>query len=137
MSTQMKQLAAEFDALRRRVPIGAITGEKEYDRAVQMLDSILDTIGERETGPLARMADAISTQIAAYDDEHFPLPDATPVEVLRFLMEQHGLKQADLPEIGNQSVVSMVLAGKRELNLRQISALCQRFSVSADVFLQV
>ncbi len=56
-------------------------------------------------------------------------------QVLRFLMGQHGLKQADLPEIGAQSVVSAILNGKRQLNLRQVSALSKRFGVSAEVFI--
>ena len=49
-------------------------------------------------------------------------------------MDQHGLKQADLPEIGSQGVVSEELAGKRELNIRQVRALSERFAVSAATF---
>jgi HTH-type transcriptional regulator/antitoxin HigA len=49
-------------------------------------------------------------------------------------MEQHGLRQCDLPEVGAQSVVSAVLAGKRELNLRQTQALARRFAVPMDAF---
>ncbi len=97
MNTQVKELAAEFDAFRKKAPIGAITSVREYTRAVEMLDSILDMIGEREAGAMARLADAISTQIAAYDDEHHNLPDVSPVEVLRFLMEKHDLNQGELP----------------------------------------
>lgn len=50
------------------------------------------------------------------------------------LMEEHGLTQSDLPEIGSQGVVSELLRAKRELNVRQIRALSQRFSVSPAVF---
>ena len=135
MNAQVKELAAEFDAFRKKAPIGAITSKREYNRAVAMLDSILDVIGERETGAMARLADAIGTQIAAYDDAHHNLPDVPPVQVLQFLMEQHNLNQGELHEVGNQSVVSQVLSGKRELNTRQIAALCRRFGVSADSFL--
>jgi HTH-type transcriptional regulator/antitoxin HigA len=49
-------------------------------------------------------------------------------------MEQHGLSQGDLPEIGSQGVVSEILRGKRELNVRQIAALSKRFGLPADVF---
>ena len=48
-------------------------------------------------------------------------------------MAQHGLRQCDLPEVGAQSLVSDVLTGKRALNLRQVKALAQRFSVPMDV----
>ena len=50
-------------------------------------------------------------------------------------MEDHGLRQSDLPEIGSQSVVSEVLAGKRKLNARQVKALSRRFGLPADLFL--
>ena len=56
-------------------------------------------------------------------------------EVLRFLMEEHGLTQSDLPEVGSQDVVSEILSGKRELNVRQIRALAERFGVSSSVFI--
>lgn len=49
-------------------------------------------------------------------------------------MEEHELTQSDLPEIGSQGVVSEVLNGKRELNLRQVRALANRFHVSPAVF---
>ncbi len=45
------------------------------------------------------------------------------------------LTQSDLPEIGSQAVVSEVLNGKRDLNVRQIRALATRFGVSPAVFI--
>jgi HTH-type transcriptional regulator/antitoxin HigA len=53
--------------------------------------------------------------------------------VLASLMDEHGLRQSDLPEIGSQGVVSEVLAGKRQLNLRQVRALAARFSVPMEM----
>jgi HTH-type transcriptional regulator/antitoxin HigA len=50
-------------------------------------------------------------------------------------MEEHDLRQSDLPEIGSQGVVSEILSGKRELNVRQIKELAQRFQVSPAVFI--
>ena len=73
--------------------------------------------------------------IEAYDAEHHALADASGLEVLKYLMEEHGLTQSDLPEIGSQGVVSEVLRGKRELNVRQIEKLAARFHVSPAAFL--
>jgi HTH-type transcriptional regulator/antitoxin HigA len=56
-------------------------------------------------------------------------------EVLQYLMEEHSLRQSDLPEVGSQGVVSEILNGKRELNVRQIRELAQRFHVSPAVFI--
>ena len=52
-------------------------------------------------------------------------------------MEEHGLSQSELPEVGSQGVVSEVLNGKRELNTRQIEALSLRFHLSPAVFFPV
>ena len=72
--------------------------------------------------------------IAHYEAEQHPLPETTGVQALKFLLEQHGLKQSDLPEIGSQGVVSEILTGKRELNIRQVRALGERFGVSPASF---
>jgi len=64
-----------------------------------------------------------------------PVPETTGIEALKFLMEQHGLKQGDLEEIGSQGVVSEILTVKRELNVRQVRALSKRFGVSTATFL--
>jgi transcriptional regulator with XRE-family HTH domain len=58
------------------------------------------------------------------------------VQALKSLMEQHGLKQSDLSEIGSQGVVSEILTGKRELNIRQVRALSARFGVAAATFFE-
>jgi len=73
--------------------------------------------------------------IEAYDREHHSLPEASSIEVIRFLMEEHGLTQKDLPEIGSQGVVSEILAGRRALNVRQIQGLAARFGVGPGAFL--
>lgn len=72
--------------------------------------------------------------IKDYEAEHHPLPDVTGIQALKFLMEQHGLKQTDLRAIGSQGVVSEILAGKRDLNVRQIRLLSERFAVSPATF---
>jgi Helix-turn-helix len=67
-----------------------------------------------------------------------PVPkiaEATGPEVLKSLMEEHGLRQSDLPEIGSQGAVSEILSGARELNVRQLRRLAKRFGVSPAVFI--
>jgi HTH-type transcriptional regulator / antitoxin HigA len=54
---------------------------------------------------------------------------------LRELMKQHALTQKDLPEIAAQSVVSAVLSGGRQVNVRQIARLSARFGLPADAFM--
>ena len=57
--------------------------------------------------------------------------------MLKFLMEQNHLTGSDLPEIGDKSVVSRTLNGKRTLSSTDIQALSQRFHVDPSVFFPV
>lgn len=108
--------------------------EDDYDALVEALDELLIVVGDDEDHPLASLASQLGDMIEAYDELHRPLPKVVGVEVLRYLMQEHGLSQGDLPEVGTQSVISEVLAGKRQLNVRHIRALSDRFGVPADVF---
>jgi HTH-type transcriptional regulator/antitoxin HigA len=115
-------------------PLLAIRNEREYDAAVERVNALVDEVGDNPKDPRNRLIDTLSILIEAYDEEHYPIPDTSGVEMLKFLMEQHGLTQGDLPEIGSQGVVSEILRGKRELNVRQIGALSKRFHLPPDVF---
>jgi HTH-type transcriptional regulator/antitoxin HigA len=116
-------------------PFLAIRTAREYDAAVAQLNALVDEVGDNTKDARYRLLETLSVLIEAYDQEHHSLPEASGVEVLRFLMEEHGLTQKDLPEIGSQGVVSEVLAGRRHLNVRQIQALAARFGVDAGVFI--
>ena len=115
-------------------PLLSIRNEREYNAAVKRLNALLDEIRDDEKHPLYGLLDTLGSLIALYEEEHYPIPEATCAEVLRFLMDEHGLTQSDLPEIGSQGVVSEILNGKRELNVRQIRGLAKRFKVSSAVF---
>ncbi len=115
-------------------PLLTIRNEHEYNAAVKRLNELLDEIGDNEKHPLYSLLDTLGTLIHAYEEEHYPIPDVTGVDVLRLLMDEHGLTQSDLPEVGSQGVVSEILNGKRELNVRQIRSLAHKFGVSSAVF---
>lgn len=79
--------------------------------------------------------ETLETLIESYENQYFPEPASDPVGVLKYLMEEHDLKQDDLSEIGSQGVVSEILNRKRELNIRQVKTLSHRFNVSPAIFL--
>ncbi|MBV6466447.1 MAG: Antitoxin HigA [Anaerolineales bacterium] len=116
-------------------PVLTIRNEREYNAAVKRLNELLDEIGADEKHPLYSLLDTLGTLIEAYEEEHHPIPEANGSDVLRFLMDEHGLTQSDLPEVGSQGVVSEILNGKRELNVRQIRKLAERFHVSPAAFM--
>ena len=128
-------IAARSNALAALVPLHAIRSDMDYDRAVSMLNQLLDAGGADERSPLADLVNTLGALIGDYEDAIQSAPAVTPVTTLRFLMEQHKLSQSDLPEVGTQGVVSETLRGLRDLNVRQIKALAERFQVPASVFI--
>lgn len=115
-------------------PLLSVRNGREYNAAVKRMNDLLDEIGTNEKHPLYSLLDTLGMLIHVYEEEHFPIPDATGSDVLRLLMDEHGLTQSDLPEVGSQGVISEVLNGKRELNVRQIRALAEKFKVSPAAF---
>lgn len=128
---------ADYRRIRQQIPLGPLHTKMEYDRAVAVLDDILDEIGQQETHPLADLAETLALSIEAYEDIDIPIPNTSAPAILRSLMEEHDLAQSDLPDIGSQGVVSEILAGKRDLNVRQITQLAERFGVSPAVFMPI
>ena len=80
-------------------------------------------------------ANLLVVLIADYEAKHFAIEKASGVEVLRELMEANGLRQKDLAgDLGGESIVSLILQEKRQLNRQQMEKLSQRFRVSPAVF---
>ena len=109
--------------------------EAEYLRISAFLDLVVDEVGEHDSHPLASMMETLGTLVDAYEREHVRELPGGPVAVLRLLMDEHRLSQSDLPEVGSQGVVSEILRGRRQINVRQVRALSERFGVSPAVFI--
>ncbi|MGE4534071.1 MULTISPECIES: helix-turn-helix domain-containing protein [Halomonas] len=115
--------------------LNAPQSEDDYDALVAALDELLGLVGDDEEHPLASLASHMGDLIEEYDDANRPMPEVRGADMLRHLMQWHGLDQSSLPEVGTQSVISEILNGKRRLNVRQIKALTLRFGLPADLFL--
>lgn len=125
----------EFQSL-TPVKLQAVENERHYRAMVNFMNKLVDEIGDRESHHLMGLLDIVTFFVRDYEERNIEIPDAEPRAVLRFLMEQHGLRQSDLAELfGSQSNVSEVLNGKREINARQARALGSRFGVSPATFI--
>ena len=116
---------------------GVIASREEYDRVETIFNDLMDK-GEDSLSPEEfKLYELLADLMEAYEKRTLePIPDASPVERLKYLMEQNGLKQTDLAGIfGGQSVVSAVLNGKREINKDQAKRLGERFSVTPAAFI--
>lgn len=130
----VKHLLPVWEQFRAATDIVPIRDNAHYARMTDMLEALLDETQSNEAHPAMGLVDIVGDLIEDYEAEHYHLPEVTGVQALKFLMAQHGLKQSDLSEIGSQGVVSEILTGKRELNIRQVRALSERFGVSTATF---
>ena len=83
-----------------------------------LLDSLIDEVGKNENHPLTSLMETIGILIETYESQYVNEIEGNSIGALNALIEEHGLKQSDLSEIGRQGVVSEILSGKRQLNVR-------------------
>ena len=132
MNTQLKEIVNVWPNIQSVFSVPH--NEKDYNNLVNLLDSLIDEVGNNESHPLSSLMETIGSLIEAYESQNYPDIEGDPINTLKTLMEEHGLKQSDLPEIGSQGVVSEIISGKRQLNVRQLKLLSERFKVSPVVF---
>ncbi|NOQ13997.1 MAG: helix-turn-helix domain-containing protein, partial [Methyloprofundus sp.] len=106
-----------------------------YQYLVETLDNLIDEIGENESHELSAVMETIANLVENYEDKNYSINPGSPIESLKYLMQEHGIKQSDLKEIGSQGVVSEILSGKRALNIEQVKKISKRFGVSPAVFI--
>lgn len=114
------------------VTVPIIRTAADLKNALARIDRLIDAADGTDK---AEERNILALIVHEYESRHFPLKPATTIDLLRYLMKAHGLAQSDVPEIGPQPLVSAVLAGKRTLNMRMISALAKRFQLSAASFI--
>ena len=94
--------------------------EDDFHTLTEALDELLDIVGDDESHPLMGLIHQLGDLVSAYEHEHLPMPE--------------GDGRTALSDVATQSVISEILNGKRQLNIRHIKALSERFDVSADTF---
>jgi HTH-type transcriptional regulator / antitoxin HigA len=109
-----------------------IDSDAELARARALVDQLWQS---HDPADIARLS-AQARLIAAYEESKWPRRPARTADLIRHLMDQHGLTRADLvPVLGTPSRVSEVLAGKKGLSTAMMQRLRARFRVPADVLL--
>ena len=132
----VSEVLAPWAAVNSALGLGAgVRDEADYAELLAFVDECFERFGADDTHPVFTLVDLVAGRIRDYEDSAHPWPStSTPATILASLMQAHGIKQTELPEVGSQGVVSEVLAGKRVLNLRQVKALSERFAVPMEVF---
>jgi HTH-type transcriptional regulator/antitoxin HigA len=132
MITPLADLQAHWTPI---APLFALSTDEEYNAAVERLNALLDEIGTNQVHPLYSLLDTLGTLVHSYELQHHSIPSATGPEVLKYLMEEHGLSAADLPELGPPETIKKYLAGHHELSIQNVRALARRFHVSPMAFI--
>ena len=101
--------------------IKPIRNDEDLTQAFERLEAIF----QAEPGtPEADEMEILVTLIEVYENKHYPIEASSPIEAIKFQMDQRGLKLKDLQAfLGSPSKVSEVMNGKRPLSLNMIKKL--------------
>ncbi|MBD2384353.1 helix-turn-helix domain-containing protein [Cylindrospermum sp. FACHB-282] len=112
-----------------------IDTETEHKRLLNEVDKLMD-LGENLTPEQVEVLQLLVTLIEQYEDKHYQLKAATPLDILQELMLARGLKQKDIVDVfGSKGITSEVINGKRSISKNQAKALGTFFHVSHTLFL--
>ena len=98
MNTQLKEIAKVWPDIQDILSVPH--SETDYKRLVSLLDNVIDEVGDDEFHPLASLMETLGSLIEMYEAQNIPEIEGNPTDSLRALIEEHDIKQCDLPEIG-------------------------------------
>jgi HTH-type transcriptional regulator / antitoxin HigA len=119
----------------RRLPLRPIRSERELDRAIAVINELLDR--DRLTPAEADYLDVLGDLVERYEETTEPIGDVSEADMLRFLIDQKGVTQAEVARATGvrERPISEVLSGKRQLSRAQLGKLAAYFHVSPAVFM--
>jgi HTH-type transcriptional regulator/antitoxin HigA len=125
--------ALDYGSLLRQARPEVVRDEEQNAEYVRRLEKL--TAKKRVTAAERKLIELLTLLVEDFESKHYAVPEVGPLDIVRNLMEAHGLRQKDLVDVfGTESIVSDVLNGKRELTKEHIRRLNRRFNVSPEVF---
>jgi len=119
---------------RFKIDIKPIKTEEDYRSALSRVEELMDAT---PNSPEEDELDVLSSLVEIYETKHYPIPDAHPLEVIRFVMEQNNMLDKDLmPFIGGSGRVSEVLGAHRPLTIGMIRKLKNGLGIPAELLIQ-
>jgi len=129
----MTSAAVDYGALLAEKKPEVVRGEAQNDLYIKTLEELASR--ERLTPAEEKLAELLALLIEDFESKHYELGTAGPLDVIRHLMEENGLRQKDLVDVfGTESIVSAVVNGKRKPTRDHIQRLSAKFKVSPAVF---
>ena len=134
-SSGMLELEKAWAELQAHTLLRPIRNDADFERVHALANNLSDEIGDDESHPLFSLLEIAIELIEKWEGEHVVIPNTKPKEVLRFLLEENNLKQKDLSNIASPTLISDILAGRREISRALAKSLSTRFNVNASAFL--
>ena len=116
------------------ITVPVVKTPEDYQAALTRLEEIFHA---QPGTPESDEADVLVMMINAYEDKNYPIEPADPIAVIKYVMEQKGLEQADLAGyVGGKNQVSEVLGGKRALVLDMIRNLSRGLHIPVEALIR-
>ena len=119
-------------------PLQPVTSKKQHEMALNIIEKLIAYTNEVRTtdNGLEMYLKTLSELAGDHEKNQYKSSTVSGKDMLAYIMDLQGLNQSDLSkELGGQPVVSKILKGERELNLRQVKSLAKRFKVSPAIFI--
>ena len=133
-----KKVSPTYIKLVEVFPLQPITSKKQHEVALNIIEKLISYANDVRTTDdgIEMYLKTLSELTGDYEKNQYKSSAVSGTDMLAYIMDLQGLNQSDLSkELGGQPVVSKILRGERELNLRQVKSLAKRFKVSPAVFI--
>ena len=113
--------------------VKSIKTKADYERTLRIIDDIWNA---KPNTPEGNLLEVLSILVEVYENEHYPIAPPSPIEAIRFRMEQGGLRKVDLaPFLGGRNRVTEILKGQRNLTVKMIKRLHEGLGIPAESLL--
>lgn len=133
---KFKLIPKIYTELVRILPPRPIHDDVEFQNTMEMIECLA---GHQLNNDQEDYLDALSTFVEIYENKHYPIDDShiTPLKILNHLMEEHDMNSSDLGRIlGNRTIGSPILRGKRKLSKTHIKTIAKHFNLEPGLFLE-
>lgn len=113
-----------------------IETEAENEKYLKIVEQLMSRGEENISPEEEKLLDLLVTLIEDFEARAYPMKQIPPNEMLKYIIEERGMKQKDLlPIFGSEGIISEILKGKRQINLRQAKDLSEFLKVNVSLFI--
>lgn len=135
--SQYNNFPEAYNDLIQVYPLRIIKTESDNDYYLNLYEELSDLYIEfPEKDFIGDYLETLAILIEQFEKKAYKIPETSGIDALKFLIEQHELKQKDLiPIFKTPSIVSEIISGKRSFTIEHIKKLSEKFGVRAEVFI--